>query len=281
MHVTNGDITAGLLSQLGIDAMPWRDALHEGPVVPNGRARRAAFLGVDEAEFAARDRALEAHTGDYVLWFEADLYDQLQIAEILSRLRGRDVVLHQIGEHLGIARFAGLGQLTPEQIVAIPGTRLSKDAIDLGAKAWDALTAPNPLVLLDIGPSTELRFLHEAFIRLAQEYPWTRDGLSLSERRLLAGAPGTKSELFARASRKEARPFMADLFAFDIVDRLAPLLDRTGEVYRLNSDGERVLAGESDFVGAHGIDRWIGGVHLYGRDVPWRWDEARETLVAA
>ena len=54
----------------------------------------------------------------------------------------------------------------------------------------------------------------EAFNRLAQEYPWRRDGLSLSERRLLAGAPGTKYELFERAWRKEARPFMGDTFAF-------------------------------------------------------------------
>ena len=281
LHVTNGDIAAELLSQIGIDAMPWRDALHEGPVVRNGRELRAAFLGVGTEEFEARDRALDSHTGDYVLWFEADLYDQLQIAEILSRLRGRDVALRQIGEHVGIAHFGGLGQLTPEQIGAIPEIRLSADAVDLGARAWEALIAPNPLAILDIERSSELRFLREAFIRLAQEYPWTRDGLSLSERRLLAGAPGSQVELFGRASRKEARPFMGDLFAFRIIDRLAPLLDQTEDVYSLNAEGERVLAGEADFVRLCGVDRWIGGVHLHGRDMPWRWDEARETLVAA
>ena len=27
------------------------------------------------------------------------------------------------------------------------------------------------------------------------------------------------------------------------------------------------------------IERWIGGVHLAGHDVRWRWDEATETLV--
>jgi hypothetical protein len=40
-----------------------------------------------------------------------------------------------------------------------------------------------------------------------------------------------------------------------------------------------VLAGEADFVTVHGIDRWIGGVHLHGRDVPWRWDEGTQRLV--
>jgi hypothetical protein len=281
LHVTNGDITVDLLSQIGIEAMPWRDALHEGPVVENGRAQRAAFLGVDEAEFAERDHALDSHTGDYVLWFEADLYDQLQIAEILSRLQGRDVMLRQVGEHIGIANFAGLGQLTPEQLRDIPEIWLSPEAIELGARGWGALTAPNPLGMLEIEPSAELRFLREAFIRLAQDYPWTRDGLALSERRLLAAAPGTKREMFERAWRKEVRPFMGDYFAFQIVDRLAPLLDRDGDVFRLNADGERLLAGEADFVNIQGIDRWIGGVHLTGHDVPWRWDDARETLLGA
>jgi len=27
------------------------------------------------------------------------------------------------------------------------------------------------------------------------------------------------------------------------------------------------------------IDRWIGGVHLQGHHVPWRWDDGTETIV--
>ena len=131
-------------------------------------------------------------------------------------------MLHQVGEHVGVADFAGLGQLTPEQIAATPSITLSPDAIELGTAAWEALTAPNPLRLLEIESSAELRFLREAFVRLAQDHPWTRDGLSLSERRLLAAVPGTKRELFERASRKEARRFMGDLFAFAMVDRMVP-----------------------------------------------------------
>ena len=39
--------------------------------------------------------------------------------------------------------------------------------------------------------------------------------------------------------------------------------------------GRRVLAGEQDRVATCGIDRWMGGVHLEGHAVPWRWDETR------
>jgi hypothetical protein len=260
------------LRELGIEALPWRDALHEGPVLPGRADLRAAAMGGDVAEWHRRDEALARHAGAVVLWFEADLYDQLQIAEILARLRGREVHLRQIGEHVGIAHFGGLGELQPAQLEAIPAIQLSDEAIELGARAWDALTAPDPSGLLAVEPSSELRFMREAFIRLAQEYPSTRDGLSLSERRLLASAPGTRDELFQRAWRKEARPFMGDTLAFRIIDRLQPLLE----------DGaarERVLAGDDDYVRTYGIDRWIGGVHLRGHEVPFRWDDARETLI--
>jgi hypothetical protein len=65
---------------------------------------------------------------------------------------------------------------------------------------------------------------------------------------------------------------MGDTFAFRTLDRLAPLLDD-------DTARDRVLDGELDYVRTYGIDRWIGGVHLQGHDVPWRWDDARETLV--
>lgn len=47
---------------------------------------------------------------------------------------------------------------------------------------------------------------------------------------------------------------------------------------RLTHIGERVLAGTADHVLLNGIDRWIGGVHLQGHDVPWRWNDGTETL---
>ena len=273
LHVTNGDSTVATLAQLGIDALPWRDALHEGPVLPGRPDLRAAAMEADVAEWHRRDAALARHRGDIVLWFEADLYDQLQIAEILARLEGREVALRQVGEHVGIAHFGGLGELTAEQLEALPEIELSAEAIAYGARAYDALISPDPTPLLTLGPSRELRFMQEALTRLAQEYPSTRDGLSLSERRLLAAAPGTREQLFRRAWRKEARPFMGDSFAFRALDRLKPLLD--------DADArERLLAGELDYVAAYGIDRWIGGVHLLGHETPWRWDDARETLVS-
>jgi hypothetical protein len=319
LHVTNGDATVpGLLATgLAETVLPWRDVLHEGPVpaVPDVELRRirAAFLAGEQAgdigtlaEFERRDRTLAAHRdGAYVLWFEADLYDQLQIAQILAMLHALEVPAQRItliciGEHLGSAHFGGLGELRSDQLARLPETAaatLTPAALAHGAGAWEALRAPEPSALREIAatPSAELRFLAEAFDRLGREYPSTRDGLSLSERRILAavadGAPDAGTA-FVRAAAREARPFLGDTWCFERMSRLAgapdPLLaaDPATPVTRhtrlvLTPTGRRVLDGEADHVALNGVDRWIGGVHLHGRAVPWRWDEGLEAVSPA
>jgi hypothetical protein len=95
--------------------------------------------------------------------------------------------------------------------------------------------------------------------------------------------------VFARLGEREARPYLADLFFFRMVARLAgarvPLLalDPPGEVtaatrLRATAAGGRVLRGEADHVALNGIDRWVGGVHLHGRAARWRWDEGTESI---
>jgi hypothetical protein len=48
---------------------------------------------------------------------------------------------------------------------------------------------------------------------------------------------------------------------------------------RLTDTGARVLAGEADQIALNGIDRWIGGVHLQGHQLPWRWDDGTEAII--
>lgn len=50
---------------------------------------------------------------------------------------------------------------------------------------------------------------------------------------------------------------------------------------RRTGTGARALAGEEDHVALNGIDRWIGGVHLHGHRVAWRFDEGTEAITPA
>jgi len=315
LHVSNGDATDLPGTGLAQRILYWRDVLHEGPVPAVGEAElrriRAEFLmgaGVDDRRegtrmFADRDRTLaDNRDGEYVLWFEADLYCQLQIVQVLARLAELDVPAQRItliciGEHAGIARFGGLGELTAAQLRELPGTnacaRLTPAALELATRAWDALRAPAPDGLRTIAAtrSGELRFLGEAFDRLSREYPATRDGLSLTERRVLAAiADGAQDAgtAFVRAGARETRPYLGDTWCFERMDRMAhapvPLLDARSPVdrltpVRLTEAGARVLAGQADHAELNGVDRWIGGVHLTGRP-RWRWDDGTESIVS-
>src|SRR3954469_20325879 len=96
LHVTNGDALVPAIERAapGGLVLPWRDVLHEGPV-PSGlseaglRAERALFLAragwgggvmlLDAFERRDDTLAAAASSGDIQLWFDPDLYDQLQL----------------------------------------------------------------------------------------------------------------------------------------------------------------------------------------------------------
>ena len=317
LHVTNGDSAAGTLQTTGMvqRIIPWRDALHDGPVPdvpdPELRRMRTEFLLDGPAArrdalrwFEHRDHTLAANRdGHYVLWFEADLYDQLQLVQILAQLHELRVpadhmTLICIGEYLGIAHFGGLGELESDQLEGLltsAAITLSPASLELATRAWAAFRAPDPTGLGPIAAtrSPELRFVAEAFDRLSREYPSTRDGLSLTERRILAAAgsqTSTAVEVFQRTWAREPRPYLGDALCWRIMDRLAgartPLLEadpagipvHARTRLRVTPAGQRVLAGKADHVASSGIDRWIGGVHLTGDHVRWRWDEGTESL---
>lgn len=323
LHVTNGDCTDLAGTGVSDRVLVWFDVLHEGPVPavpdPELRRTRASFLtstdrtGHSELvlrRFVERDRTLEANRDQtFVLWFEADLYDQLQVVQVLARLSelgvpAERITLICIGEYPGIAHFGGLGQLRPDQLRDLPASGaarpLTPAALDLATRAWSAFRAPQPDGLGSVASarSGELRFLAEAFDRLSREYPSTRDGLSLTERRILAAVAAGDSneqgadEVFTRSAEREVRPYLGDIWSFATMDRLAqganPLLvtDPAGvpvaadSVLGLTDAGAQVLAGRADQVELNGVDRWIGGVHLSGSDVAWRFDEGTETITA-
>jgi len=295
--------------------LAWEDVLHDGPVPVAGPAElrrvRSEHLAARgwgersdiEGRMAARDRLLEEYAQDqYVLWFEADMYDQLQLVQVLDVLRRLDVdpmqmTLVSVGEYRGIAHFGGLGELRPGQLapLAHEGQRLTTDALGLAAAAWAAFTAPDPggLAAITQARSPELRYLGEAFARLCEEYPSRTDGLSLTQRRILMAATegeAPAAQVFKLVWYAERRPFLADAVCWvqiqGLADCPAPLLeiDDLGLPFRqrrvrLTPAGDQVLAGRLDHVRRNGIDRWIGGVHLAGHSTPWRYDERLETLL--
>ncbi len=304
LHVTNGDSAAMSLRQGGVRGpiIAWRDVLHEGPVPARPPAELAAVrarfhaqaFGGDEAanqrELHERDAALAAAGDRVVLWFDADIYDQLQLIQVLERLSRtptRHVTLVSVGEYAGRAHFGGLSELSGADLADLrrtPAQEVSGDDLALAWRAWGAFTATDPGGLVELVKvrSAALRHLGEGVERLLQEYPWTGDGLSLTERRVLravAGGAQDRARVFREVWAAEHRPFAGDSVIFLILDRLvaAGLVEREPAL-RLTARGKAVMDGATDYA-EQGLDRWIGGVHLISPPA-WRWDPRRETIVA-
>jgi hypothetical protein len=264
-------------------------------------AHLSAHYGTPAAEIERRLRDRDAAlareaSAELLLWFEADLHDQLQLVQVLDRLRAlpparKRIALISVGEHPDRAHFGGLGELTGDQLTGLlPAARpVTDDGLRLAAQAWAAFTAADPRALALLGGviSPELRHLGEALRRLLQEYPSLADGLSLTQRRILLAVErgqDTLAELLRAHWEGEARPFLGDLGLaaelLELASAARPALANAEGQYTLTDFGRRLLAGTADWVEANGIERWIGGVHLQP-DAPWRYDDRRERLALA
>jgi hypothetical protein len=319
LHVTNGDGAARLIAELVAPepVLPWRDMLHDGPVraglgLDELSAKRARFLagcfGLDSEATLAHFRSRDAHLraaitegASFVLWFEHDLYDQLQLVQVVSLLieagvpKAR-VALAQADDYLGRMSPDALARLAPEE--------LTDGQLEAALDAWAAFRAPTPeplALLLGIDPGG-LRWLIPAVARLLEELPAPGTGLSRTERlivELLAERPRTPGELFEAASATEQARFLGDWPFFLRLDALAagprPLVEdlpRGGFPYaggeaerraylaacaRLTPAGQEVLAGRLDRAAILPLDRWLGGTHLRP-DHLWHWDPSARRL---
>ena len=217
LHVANGTSTTMTIEAAGIPGACsiWADPLHDGPV-PGGlsdaelrrRARAGHLVGSvagaipDSANDLRQWRvAIERHESydELILWFEHDLFDQLNLIQLLTWIREhlpatKPVSLMCIGSFPGRPDFKGLGELTPDELASLLETRrpVTDSQYELAGRAWHAFREPTPEALdtLRHSDTSAMPYLAPAITRFLQEYPWAHDGLSLSERRLLELAEG-------------------------------------------------------------------------------------------
>jgi hypothetical protein len=316
LHVANGTATTNIIAAASIPGglSIWADPLYEGPV-PAGlndaelvdvRARYLSGPTVDPANDLKQWRAaIDDHESydELILWFEHDLFDQLNLIHILSWIRERlpaakPVSLVCIGSFPGHPRFKGLGELAPDELSSLLETRRSVDDSQyaLAQRTWLAFRAPTPEALDELrrGDTKALPYLGAALGRFLQEYPWTTDGLSRTERRLLQLAdarPIRLSTVFPRMHDGEDAYYVTDGSLAELADAFSctsPALltltrgsangDLLDGAVTLTDTGRAVLTGQRDRLATCGIDRWLGGVHLQsGADI-WRWDESQQTI---
>jgi len=197
--------------------------LHEGPLDAESpealRRARAAFLaghGWGEAtaiaeEMRRRDELLERALvagHPVVLWFEHDLFDQLQLAQILARLPfdpAGAVELVQ-DEYLGPLGVPALEELWASRRPVTP------EMVELGRAAWEAVRG-NALEAFLGRDTSALPHLAQAMRRLQEE----REPLPRTDRQLLEAlrdGPAAPLELFFANQAREEAVFLGDAWCF-------------------------------------------------------------------
>lgn len=314
LNITNGDSAVEIMKAANIPGvfLPWRDVLHDGPV-PAGLTLeklsevRANFIiesgwGSPEnikQDFIERDNTLKSFEKyeKVILWFEHDLYDQLQILQIIDwfdKNRPKDSSLSIIC----VDKY--LGMLSPEEMATLFQYEepVTEEHYELSSEAWSAFRTDTPeqwVALLQMD-TTKLPFLEGAILRLLEEYPNCSNGLSRTAQqalKIISQGEKRAGRVFGAFQDSEERKFMGDSSFWEILHQLldlsSPLLKLPeGKVLTLptSSDqeltitpqGEEVLSGKRNWLELVQIDKWIGGVHLNPDNI-WCWNSAAKKIV--
>jgi len=342
LHITNGDSAASIIRESGVTGyvLPWRDPMHHGPFPKRdslnelSRIRHAYLIGSSElgrllaeepvaeeverdsnepADLTSRDQRLHESPAckEVVLWFEHDVLDQLQLLQILDWYSRADLsqtklTLICIDKFDGVANFRGLGQLTPEQLASLYPARVTvtPEQLKLAQVCWQAFCESSPLTLASQAQKImpDLPFVAATCKRVCQEYPWSSDGLTRTERQILnlvKSGHSNPNKVFVENMDFEENLYIGDWRTFSQIKELCeakqPLLALAGgeefkhpvdttvskeqfksQKLQVTEYGLDVLAGKVAASKVMTRDNWIGGVCLADAESSWLWNDELE-----
>jgi hypothetical protein len=321
LHITNGESANARLRELELPGsfLAWDDPLHHGPV-PTGLSLhemsqvRAGFIAENQwetlekarARFNHRDLTLQqaAKTDEIVIWSSFELFDQLQLLQILNWFELYRAVV-QMPSVVWVRDYMGSGDLDGDDLRSLFLERETISAPQQGTAAdiWQAFSAPEPSALLAWFQRSlrDLPFMQRALHRLFEEYPSIGNGLSRTQQQILQvlePGPLNAPDIFETSQALERRRFMGD-YSFWVEFRQLlmagdpPVRELDGQrpkfppqvapnspefhnqLFQITEQGQQLLEDKDQFQPSE--ERWIGGVRL-DRQSRWRWDEKQQTL---
>lgn len=192
-----------------------------------------------------------------------------------------------------------LGRASTDQMKALQNQIMpvTHAQLQLAKKAWAAFSATSPeawFALLN-EDTTALKFLKSAIIRILEEYPSVKNGLSRSAHSALKIINQGKikpAKLFSEYQQTEDSIFMGDASFWVILNQLLkapePLISLSNantlnlpakpeDILSITDTGKAVLNGEKNWLDIIDIEKWIGGVKLT-QDNIWLWDKSNQQL---
>ena len=292
LHITNGDSFTDKLKTLPIkgDIITWREMLCEGKTLcavgsesfwktrfdflnKNYKVSKSWFVEKTLKEY--RSLCNHKQQDHIVLWFEYDLFCQINMLAVLSWLKTHrpyaEVSLVCSGNEDTTDTLYALNDLSDEELVALyeNKTVLTRDDIEYADYVWQLYCSDNPMRLEQLNDYSNYQFdyLSDAIKTHLQRFPSIKNGLNNIEHKVLDIAlnkkPKTRKELLGQLLGDQGFYGFGDSQYERILTTMKPLFSSFSPV-RLNKTGKEILNGKSNcYARLRDSEAYLGGALKY------------------
>ena len=293
LHITNGDSTTDYLKSLQFhgEFITWREMLCEGKTTidvgsekfwktrfeffkSSYKVSKKKFIDLTVKEY--RSLCQKKHQQEIVLWFDHDLFCQVNMIAVISWLKryrkNEKISLISCGNSAGSEKRVGFSELTSEQIQQHYDTRieLSQDDIAYADYIWQLYCSDSPLRLETIykfNPMSPFIYLQEALEMHLKRFPSIENGLNAVENFIIDTANKTnatsKNDLIRDILKSQKIYGFGDLQYMHKLDKLKGLFTSFNPV-KLSRRGKKALENQ---IGLYQYLRdenaYLGGVKKY------------------
>ena len=292
LHITNGDsFTERLKSlDLGGDIITWREMLCEGKTESNVGSEsfwktRFDFLHknykITKTWFVEKTlkeyRSLCNHKQEdrIVLWFEYDLFCQINMLAVISWLKSHrrhaEISLVCSGDEDDSDTLYGLNELSDEQLLHLYKNRvqLTQDDIEYADYVWQLYCSDNPIRLEHLMDFDNYQFtyLSDAIKAHLQRFPAIKNGLNAIENNILTlsdkGKPSSKKALLNKILKNQGVYGFGDSQYQRILAKLRPFYTSFNPV-KLSKKGKAILEEkENCYSLLRDNEAYLGGALMY------------------
>ncbi|NJB69984.1 hypothetical protein GGR42_000446 [Saonia flava] len=299
LHITNGDSFTKKLKSLNIDGdvITWREMLCEGKTLTNVGSEsfwKTRFEFLNKNYKVSKSKFIELTLKEYrslcnhkkedqiVLWFEYDLFCQINMLAVLSWLKSHrkhaQISLVCSGNEDESDKLYGLCELSDEQLHKLYDNRtiLTQDDIEYADYVWQLYCSNNPIRLENLGDFDQYQFEHlsGAIQTHLKRFPTIKNGLNEIENRILELAikekPLNKKSLMMTILQNQGLYGYGDAQYERIISSLKPLFTSFNPV-KVTRKGKEILQGKTNYYSTiKNNDLYLGGSlkynYLYNTD---------------
>ncbi len=294
LHITNGDNTTKYLQKLKFKGsfITWREMLCEGKTSSDVGSETfwktrfeffKATYNVSKKKFIDytlkeyRNLCRQKQQKEIVLWFEYDLFCQINMLAVISWLKryrkGYQISLVTSGKIDGSDKLFSLPDLNSEQMQEHFKNRveLSQDDIEYADYIWQLYCSDSPLRLQTVhqyNSKSPFTYLADALKTHLVRFPSTDNGLNLIENSILKAVKENvftkKEQLVSNLLKSQENYGFGDIQYFHKVEQMKKLFTTSFNPVKLSKIGKKVLHNQMNYYSQIRSDfEYLGGSKKY------------------